>query len=160
MLNWVDYIILSERVQFLKAPIIVISVHLKISTLFVASHVLSAKVSPEWKSNPGFGTQKTCAFLLNRGVPSIEVTDTKIMWTFFRDQILCPLNGGVSWIDVPQKRVSTVFSKGKGTHHSYPMPINICSLVLIVFGESSCLKAPSRFFFLHIIMLFIMKGTY
>ena len=86
---------LSEIVQFSKAPIILISVHLKISTLCVVSHVLSVKVSLEWKSKPGFGTQKTCPFPLNRGVPSTEETDSKIMWTFFRDQILCPLNGGV-----------------------------------------------------------------
>ena len=26
----------------------------------------------------------------------IDVTNAKIMWTFFRDQSLCPLNGGVS----------------------------------------------------------------
>ena len=76
----------------MKAAIIVISVHLKISALFVVSHGLSAKVSPEWRSNPGFGTQ-THLFSLNRGVPSIEVTDTKIMRTFLRDQILFPLNG-------------------------------------------------------------------
>ena len=38
-----------------------------------------------------------------QGVPSIEVTKTKIMWTFFQDQILCPLNGGVPWIEVSQK---------------------------------------------------------
>ena len=37
-------------------------------------------------------TKKSCAFPLNRGVPSIEVTNTKITWTFFRDQILCPLS--------------------------------------------------------------------
>ena len=30
-----------------------------------------------------------------KSVPSIEVTNTKIMSTFFRDQILCPLNGVV-----------------------------------------------------------------
>ena len=46
-----DYINFSEIVQLLKAPIIVISVHLKIS-LFVVIHVLSAKASPEWSSNP------------------------------------------------------------------------------------------------------------
>ena len=38
----VDYIKLSEIVQFLKASIIVISVLFNISTLFVISHVLSA----------------------------------------------------------------------------------------------------------------------
>ena len=79
----------------MKAAIIVISVHLKISALFVVSHGLSAKVSPEWRSNPGFRYSDTCLFSLNRGVPSIEVTDTKIMRTFLRDQILFPLNGVV-----------------------------------------------------------------
>ena len=47
------------------------------------------------------GTKKSCAFPLNRGVPSIEVTNTKITWTFFRDYILCPLDGGVpsvAWV--------------------------------------------------------------
>ena len=38
---------------------------------------------------------QNCPFPLNRGVLSIEVTDTKIMGTFFGDQLLCPLNGGV-----------------------------------------------------------------
>ena len=47
-----------------------ISVHLKISALFVVSHFLSAEVSPEImevKINPGFRTQKKCLFPLNRG---------------------------------------------------------------------------------------------
>ena len=38
-----------------------------------------AKVSPKWRLNPGFGTQKEGPFPLNRCVPLIEVTDTKIM---------------------------------------------------------------------------------
>ena len=42
-----------------------ISAHLKILTLFVISHTLRAKVSPEWWLNSGFGTQKKCPF--NRG---------------------------------------------------------------------------------------------
>ena len=45
--------------------------------------------------NPGFGTKKKGPFSLNRGVPSKEVTNTKIMWKFFWDQILCPLSRGV-----------------------------------------------------------------
>ena len=48
-----------------------ISVHLKISALFVVSHFLSAEVSPdimEVKINPGFRTQKKCPFPLNREV--------------------------------------------------------------------------------------------
>ena len=42
-----QYIDVSEIVQFVKAAIMVISVHLKISPFFVVSHVLSAKVSSE-----------------------------------------------------------------------------------------------------------------
>ena len=91
-----------------KAVIIVTGAHLNLSTLFMVSRFLSAKVFPEWRLNPDFGTQKRCPFRLNRCVPSIEVTDTKIMWTFLRDQILCPLIGGVPWIKVSQRRGSTV----------------------------------------------------
>ena len=91
-----QYIDVSEIVQFVKAAIMVISVHLKISPFFVVSHVLSAKVSSEQWLNPGFRTKKTCPFPLNRGVPSIQVTDIKIMWTSFPDQILCPLYGVVT----------------------------------------------------------------
>ena len=83
----------------MKAVVILAGVHLNLSTLFVVSHFSSAKVPPEWRLNPSFGTQNTCPFPLNRGVPSIEVTNTKIKWTFFWDQILCPLNG-----DVPKER--------------------------------------------------------
>ena len=60
-----------------------IRVQLKISALFVASHFLSAdEVFPEImevKIYPGFGTQKTCSFLSNRGVPSTEVRDCAII---------------------------------------------------------------------------------
>ena len=45
----------------------------KWSKIFVVNHFLSAKVLPEWRINPGFGTQKKCPFPLNRGVPSTEV---------------------------------------------------------------------------------------
>ena len=38
-----------------------------------------SKVSPKWRLNLGFVAQKNCPFPLNRGVPSTEVTDTKIM---------------------------------------------------------------------------------
>ena len=50
---------------------------------------------------PGLWDPQKCPFPLNRGVLSIEVTVTKIMWTFFRHQIFvslewrCPLNRGV-----------------------------------------------------------------
>ena len=56
--------------------------------IFVVSHIL-------WRLNPGFRTQKKCPFSLIRDVPSTGVTNTKIMWTFFQDKILCPLNIGV-----------------------------------------------------------------
>ena len=57
-----DYINLSKIVQFLKAPIIVISVQLKMSTLFVVSHVLSAKVSPELSQTQFSGPNKRVPF--------------------------------------------------------------------------------------------------
>ena len=82
--------------QVVKAAVILAGVLLNLSTLFVVSHFSSAKVPPEWRLNPSFGTQNKCPFPLNRGVPSMEITNTKIRWTFSRDQILCPLNGGVS----------------------------------------------------------------
>ena len=47
MLNTNECSVLRLQVQFVKAAIIVISVHLKISTLFVVSHVLSANKSSE-----------------------------------------------------------------------------------------------------------------
>ena len=82
-----------------KIPPFLISVHLKISALFVVSHFLSVEVSPEImevKINPGFRTQKSVPFLW------IEVTRPfnrgnryKDYVHIFRDQILCPLNGGV-----------------------------------------------------------------
>ena len=75
----------TSIVQFVKAAIIVISVHLKISTLPVVSHVLTTKVSPEWRLNLGLWTQKTCPFPLNRVVYSTEVADTKIPWTFWNN---------------------------------------------------------------------------
>ena len=52
-----QYIDASDIVQFVKAAIMVISVHLKISTFFVVSHVLSAKVSPEWRLNQVSGQE-------------------------------------------------------------------------------------------------------
>ena len=73
------------------------------------SHILSTYfVSPEWRLNLGFGTHKKCPFPLNRGVPEKEVTITVVMWTFYRDQILWPLNGGVPLIEVSQRKGSTV----------------------------------------------------
>ena len=49
---------LSEVVHVVKDDIIVISVHLRLLTLFVVTCVLSAKVSPEWSLNLGFAFLK------------------------------------------------------------------------------------------------------
>ena len=91
----------------MKASIIVISAQLEILTLFVVSPALSEWLGVPWMEvNPGFrDPEKVC---LSPGVPSLERIDTKITWTFFRDQILCPLNGGDPWIEVSQRRGSTV----------------------------------------------------
>ena len=51
----------------------------KASVPRICGHFLSAKVSSEWGLNLGFATQKKCPFPLNRGVPSIKLTNTKIM---------------------------------------------------------------------------------
>ena len=40
-------------------------------------------MSSEWSLNPGFETRKKCHFPPNRGVPSVEVINTKIMSTIF-----------------------------------------------------------------------------
>lgn len=58
-------------------------------------------MSPEWRLKLSFGTKKKCPFPLNRDEPSLELTDTKTMWTLFWDHILCPLSGGVPWISYP-----------------------------------------------------------
>ena len=49
---------------------------------------------PEWMLSPGFGTQKEGPFPLNRCVPLMEVTDTKIMWKFSRTQFC------ILWMEV------------------------------------------------------------
>ena len=43
----------SEIVHIVKDVAIVTGEHFALSTLFVVSHVLSVKVSPEWRLNPG-----------------------------------------------------------------------------------------------------------
>ena len=50
-------------VHVLKAVAIVTGEDLKLSTFVVVSHFLSAKVSPEWRLKPGFGTQKKVSLL-------------------------------------------------------------------------------------------------
>ena len=48
------YVNVGEIVQLVKASIIVITVHLEISTLFVVSHFSSFKVSPEMEVKPSW----------------------------------------------------------------------------------------------------------
>ena len=48
--------------QFVTADIIVISVYLKLSTLFAVSHFLSVKVLPEWKLSLSFEIQRKSPF--------------------------------------------------------------------------------------------------
>ena len=52
-------------VHVLKVVPFVTSVHFNISTILVVRHFLGAKVSPQWRLNLGFDTQKKCPF--NRG---------------------------------------------------------------------------------------------
>lgn len=59
--------------------------------------------------NPGFGTTKSVPFTwIEVFLQQINETNTNIMWTFFLDLILCPLKGSVPWIEVSQKKGSTV----------------------------------------------------
>ena len=92
MLNSYKCISLMYVTQFSlgKLPFL-ISVHLKISALFVVSHFLSAQLSPEIievKTNPGFWTQKYCLFPLNRG--HLPLINTKIMCTFSGTKFCVP----------------------------------------------------------------------
>ena len=77
----VQYIDLSEIVHVVKADVIGTSKRLDLHarTLFASVIFFRAEVSPEWRLKLGIGTQEKCPFPLNRGHPSIEVTDTKIM---------------------------------------------------------------------------------
>ena len=134
--------ILVGVVHVLKAITILTSEQWNLSTLFVVSHFSSTKVSPGRGVKNRPGSRKRGSFPLNRGVSSTEVTNIKIMWTFFRDQILCPLNGGVPWIDVSQRRSSTVL---------------LCSwentyCIVIVLGQYRDIVVswiPETFFFAH-----------
>ena len=63
-------------------------------TILVVSHFLSAKVSwMEVKS--GFRNPKNVSLSPEQKCLLKKGTNVKIMWTFLRDQILCPLNRGL-----------------------------------------------------------------
>lgn len=67
----------------------------------------SGEVSPEWRLNQGFGTQKKRPFPVNRGIPSTEVTKQRL-YDHFSGTKFVSLNGDVPWIEVPQRRGSPV----------------------------------------------------
>ena len=72
-----------------------ISVHLKISALFVVSHFLSAQLSPEIievKTKPRFLDPEIMSVSSEQRslVPLIEVINTKIMCTFSRSKFCVP----------------------------------------------------------------------
>ena len=70
---------ISEIVHALKSEAILTGELRNLSTLFVISRFLSTKVSHERRLTPGFATKKKCPFPLEGNVPSIEVTNTKIV---------------------------------------------------------------------------------
>ena len=73
----VQYIDLSELIPVLK-PSCDYTEHLNESTISVVCHLFIAKVYPEWKKNRFWDPDKV-SLSLNRGVPSLEVTNTKII---------------------------------------------------------------------------------
>jgi len=109
---WIPTSILNrfkiEMVHVVKAVFIVTTVQQNLSTLFVASNffVPWIAVKPMLRNK-----EKVSLSPQNRGVTSTEVTDTEIMWAFFQNQILCPMNGGVLSKEVSQRRNSTVTKK-------------------------------------------------
>ena len=81
-----------QLIHVLKAVAIVTSEHLNLSTIFVVSLFLIAKVSAEWRLNQRFETQKRCPLPLNRaGVPSIEITNTTGLCKHFSGTKFCAL---------------------------------------------------------------------
>ena len=102
--TWVHYIDFSAIVQVVKVSIIMSSVHVKISTLFVVSHFWSAQVSPEWRLNQGFATQKKCPFPLNRSNIYKDYVDIFLGPNSVPPGGRCPLNKSV------QRRGSTEFT--------------------------------------------------
>ena len=73
----------------LKAVPIVTRVQLNISIIFVVSHFLSAKLSSEWRLNPGFGTKKKCPLSPEQRCPFNRGPN------FVPPERSCPLNKGV-----------------------------------------------------------------
>ena len=85
----------------------------------MVSHILSAEVSPRWRLIPCFRSHKKCPFPLNRGAPSVEVTDTKIMSTFSWTKFSVPLNGGVSIVAEGSRQSIKKFNVKPGENNCY-----------------------------------------
>ena len=62
------------------------------------------------------GLRKKYPFPLNRGVPSTDVTDKKIIRIFAWGQILHPLNRGVTSTDVTDKKIVRILTWGQIFH--------------------------------------------
>ena len=110
----VQYINVIQMVHVLKAVAIVTGEDLKLSTFVVVSHFLSAKVSPEWRLKPGFGTQKKvslppdqrCPF--NRGNKYKDYVNIFPGPNFVSPEWRCPLYRGVPNERFHYKREKTV----------------------------------------------------
>ena len=48
-------------------------------SLLSVTFLVLLNASPKWRLNLGTGTKKKCPISMNRGVPSTEVKDTKIV---------------------------------------------------------------------------------
>ena len=126
--------ILGGVVHASKAIAILTSEQWNLSTLFVVSHFSTTKVSPGRRLKPG--SRRSVPFLLNRSKKYKDYVN------IFPDQIWCPLNGGVPWVKVSQRRVSTVL---------------LCSwentsCIVIVSGQNRDIVVswiPEVFFFAH-----------
>ena len=97
-----QYIDLSELIHVLKVVTVVTSEHLNLSTIFVVNSFLIAKVTPEWRVNPGFGTQKKCPFSCGdrlcpfyRGNKNKDYVNIFPGPNFVSPEWRCPLNRGV-----------------------------------------------------------------
>ena len=72
----------GEIVPVLKAVALLTSEHLNLyeRILSLVHFWVLIKMSLEWRLKPGLGIQKKCSFPQNRDVPSIEVTNKKVMF--------------------------------------------------------------------------------
>ena len=84
-----------KLIRVLKAVAIVSNKHFNLSLIFLVSHFWIAKVSPEWRLNLGFGTQKKCPFPFKRGGRYKDYVNIFPGPNFVSLERRCPLNRGV-----------------------------------------------------------------